>query len=1289
MALIQRKFTDLPSASALGAADIIPIVSSPTNVNKKIAGQTLIDSLTISSLPPLTSYLIDNDLIVDASILNPDNFIKPVQNDAVERIRIAEPESLIDTDFEYSLQSSKWENLQSTSNSPSLFIRSNEPSLTPAQITGIFDSETISVAVASATSTDYFPDPRETRTGPLTAGWSAIYEGTLTDIYDFYGNFVETIDAVLTDGYSQSVTVNVPFPYYYFGTAYNSVILKPGWNGIPVSLYDWDSYGGNFGMQTGYTITRYTGISLSLQGVSATNSGSNNPPGTYYRNSIKRVYTKHENVGTANERFIMLVYGFLANPMNNYDVATLPNRYNNRGLENMKYVGIFYKQTPNRLSYISLSGENIGGSRHVVANYRYGDYAFSVYPTTSYMVYGGYNKVYDFFTVANNSNIRINTNYTPAPLLSAGSPVVLRETLDPNIDGSGIIQRVISQGNPNTSTPASFVVNLPRVPDSTKLLAPSGYKTQYSTFYTGGFFQNSELPVTALSGLSGTTSMLIQTVTPKKVFPGQSIYLLDVLAGPVDTYTGNFTVFNVLSSNMFTVQNNNLLSAYGVDTNLLKNANTLKLYTRPTGIALHRNVDGGVQISNSNLTPTSRILRQTRKYFRYQSGKSILFSTGLLFKPSYDIAAITTSTGSYAVPNSPFYTITITTDQDHGLAAGSFYVQGTRIKLTGVVTTLEPNTYNREYTVQSVVNSKTFTVLLPVSSIGSGPVDLQPGGVPKVEVIDWYDSVVRSGMFDDQNGIFFQHNGNTFSVGKRDSVLNLTGTVNCTFGRAFITGNNTKFLSQLVSGDYISIKGMSYQINQVLADTLLTIMPDYRGPTSTLNKCVKTVETLIEQQDFNLDKLDGSGPSGYVIDLNKMQMIYFDYSWYGAGRIRWGVRATNGDIIYCHEMVNNNVNTEAYMRSGNLPARFEIVNVPQRTNILQTNRMQLQCSPIASSLGYTDVTLKRSTNLIDYSTLSPVISARVNTGTTQTFTVTSTNLDTFYDYKIFDSNNIDLRTTITSLSGATLFRVSTINMPNSGKLNIGDEYLNYSTLSSFASPLNHKLISVSRNTNGLLNVPPIVINGDNVASFNINCSPALSHWGTSVIMDGNFNVDKSYLFTAINASSFSSITNATDIPLISIRLAPSVDSGITGSIGIRNLINRSFISLRSLGIITNQTLNVTLKLNSQSTLFETLSNWQPLGTGSLAQYIDHSAVGTTPLPQGGDVVLSFFANEQSTGRNEVTTVEIDSIRELSNSILGGNNNYPDGPDVLTVFARANSTTATTARARISWTEAQG
>ena len=62
-----------------------------------------------------------------------------------------------------------------------------------------------------------------------------------------------------------------------------------------------------------------------------------------------------------------------------------------------------------------------------------------------------------------------------------------------------------------------------------------------------------------------------------------------------------------------------------------------------------------------------------------------------------------------------------------------------------------------------------------------------------------------------------------------------------------------------------------------------------------------------------------------------MQMFYMDYSWYGAGFVRWGFRALNGDVIYAHKIPNNNQNTEAYMRSGNLPARYEVNTIPPAT----------------------------------------------------------------------------------------------------------------------------------------------------------------------------------------------------------------------------------------------------------------------------------------------------------------------------------------------------------------------
>ena len=55
-------------------------------------------------------------------------------------------------------------------------------------------------------------------------------------------------------------------------------------------------------------------------------------------------------------------------------------------------------------------------------------------------------------------------------------------------------------------------------------------------------------------------------------------------------------------------------------------------------------------------------------------------------------------------------------------------------------------------------------------------------------------------------------------------------------------------------------------------------------------------------------------------------MAYMDYSWYGAGKIRFGFKDRKGHVRYVHEFVHNNRLDEAYMRSGNLPAKYEIEN---------------------------------------------------------------------------------------------------------------------------------------------------------------------------------------------------------------------------------------------------------------------------------------------------------------------------------------------------------------------------
>ena len=90
------------------------------------------------------------------------------------------------------------------------------------------------------------------------------------------------------------------------------------------------------------------------------------------------------------------------------------------------------------------------------------------------------------------------------------------------------------------------------------------------------------------------------------------------------------------------------------------------------------------------------------------------------------------------------------------------------------------------------------------------------------------------------------------------------------------------------------------------------------------------VDTVTPQASWNLDKLDGSGPSGgnpsgITLDTSKAQLFVIDFQWLGVGQVRFGF-FLNGDLIYCHELEFSNVLTTVYMGISNLPLRYEINN---------------------------------------------------------------------------------------------------------------------------------------------------------------------------------------------------------------------------------------------------------------------------------------------------------------------------------------------------------------------------
>jgi len=206
----------------------------------------------------------------------------------------------------------------------------------------------------------------------------------------------------------------------------------------------------------------------------------------------------------------------------------------------------------------------------------------------------------------------------------------------------------------------------------------------------------------------------------------------------------------------------------------------------------------------------------------------------------------------------------------------------------------------------------------------------------------------------------------------------------------------------------------------------------------------------------------------------------------------------------------------------------------------------------------------------------------------------------------------------------------------------------------------------------------------------------ISHWGSSVVMDGGFSQDVSLIYNYGTTSAVNVPGNST-VPILAIRVAPSVDNGQTGILGNKEVINRLQLQLRELGVVTSGTFLIQLNLNGYTnggspswTSFASPTQNNTV-TSSIVQVA--SQTSTTATFTGGESIAAAFTN--SSGQ---TTLDLTSVAGIGNAILGGGltntvptsyaGQYPDGPDILYVVATNTAATASTILARLSWQESQ-
>jgi len=134
----------------------------------------------------------------------------------------------------------------------------------------------------------------------------------------------------------------------------------------------------------------------------------------------------------------------------------------------------------------------------------------------------------------------------------------------------------------------------------------------------------------------------------------------------------------------------------------------------------------------------------------------------------------------------------------------------------------------------------------------------------------------------------------------------------------------------------------------------------------------------VNQADWNGDKLDGTGPSGYTLDASKAQILWMDFEWLGVGSVRCGF-VINGQFILCHTFNNANEITNVYMTTATLPMRYEITS-----SVAVAAYLKQICCTVISEGGYEQTSVEhaaRMTNITASSylttTFKPLVSIRL------------------------------------------------------------------------------------------------------------------------------------------------------------------------------------------------------------------------------------------------------------------------------------------------------------------------
>jgi len=319
----------------------------------------------------------------------------------------------------------------------------------------------------------------------------------------------------------------------------------------------------------------------------------------------------------------------------------------------------------------------------------------------------------------------------------------------------------------NFPVPTNYIFYYPRRASGLHVGYPLNRWDSYVRY--AGFYGTAALPPVVLTTDGATPSTITATTAyAHGLLPGTPILANIASAGANGQYaTGAFTILTIPTATTFTYQARPGAAVTGSVVGVI--------YVRPSAFFIHRAADGGVNLGTGTPHHGAAAARQSKRYFRYQSGKGMMWTSGTLLGSNYDIVSIT------AAGNGVGNSITITTDQYHQLQIGA------NVLVQNVLTT----GYNGYYNVTGIISDNTFQVNAQSTLGATANLQYSSSVGPKLATAQWVGASVRAGMFDDQNGLFWENTGSVINVVQRAATQQTTGYVSIEVATNLLTGDGT------------------------------------------------------------------------------------------------------------------------------------------------------------------------------------------------------------------------------------------------------------------------------------------------------------------------------------------------------------------------------------------------------------------------------------------------------------------------------------------------------------------